>query len=245
MVLELVQRLREHGLAVLVISHNLNDVFAVADRIAVLYLGRMVAQDKASSFDRQSVVEYMTTGGLGMTASRAQHRRRRCHAMTRADSDPAIPGVDTAGRRAGRPDGLARGGRAPRPARDRRPDPGGVPARPVAPRSRAARAGCCPVVLGLIIIVVVFQVISPHHIFLSAGNVVNLFQQSAVFMVLAMAEIFALLLGDIDLSIGYVGAVGAVIAVQLVQPATANWPWWAAIVVACSPAASSVPSRAR
>jgi ABC-type sugar transport system ATPase subunit len=71
MVLELVQRLREHGLAVLVISHNLNDVFAVADRIAVLYLGRMVAQKNASSFDRQSVVEYMTTGGLGITASRA------------------------------------------------------------------------------------------------------------------------------------------------------------------------------
>ena len=50
-------------------------------------------------------------------------------------------------------------------------------------------------------------------------------------MVLAMAEIFALLLGEIDLSIGYVGAVGAAIAVQLVQPATTNWPWWAAIIV--------------
>jgi ABC-type sugar transport system ATPase subunit len=46
----------------MVISHNLNDVFEVADRIAVLYLGRMVAQDQASAFDRQSVVEYMTTG---------------------------------------------------------------------------------------------------------------------------------------------------------------------------------------
>ncbi|TMC08025.1 MAG: sugar ABC transporter ATP-binding protein [Chloroflexi bacterium] len=62
-VLELVKRLRDRGLAVMVISHNLNDVFAVADRIAVLYLGRMVAQDRASAFDRQSVVEYMTTGG--------------------------------------------------------------------------------------------------------------------------------------------------------------------------------------
>jgi len=72
MVLALVQRLREHGLAVLVISHNLNDVFAVADRIAVLYLGRMVAQDKASTFDRQSVVEYMTTGGSGTTALAAR-----------------------------------------------------------------------------------------------------------------------------------------------------------------------------
>jgi ABC-type sugar transport system ATPase subunit len=62
-VLDLVKRLRDRGLAVMVISHNLNDVFEVADRIAVLYLGRMVAQDRASAFDRQSTVEYMTTGG--------------------------------------------------------------------------------------------------------------------------------------------------------------------------------------
>jgi ABC-type sugar transport system ATPase subunit len=67
MVLELVRRLRDRGLAVMVISHNLVDIFQVADRIAVLYLGRMVVQDKASSFDRQSVVEYMTTGGAGRT----------------------------------------------------------------------------------------------------------------------------------------------------------------------------------
>jgi ABC-type sugar transport system ATPase subunit len=47
----------------MVISHNLNDVFEVADRIAVLHLGRMVVQEKASFFDRQSAVDYMTTGG--------------------------------------------------------------------------------------------------------------------------------------------------------------------------------------
>jgi ABC-type sugar transport system ATPase subunit len=70
MVLELIRTLREQGLAVLVVSHNLNDVFAVADRIAVLHLGRMVAQGRASEFDRQSVVEYMTTGGLGISGSR-------------------------------------------------------------------------------------------------------------------------------------------------------------------------------
>ena len=63
MVLDLVKRLRDRGLAVLIISHNLNDVFEVADRIAVLYLGRMAAQDRVSAFDRQSVVELMTTGG--------------------------------------------------------------------------------------------------------------------------------------------------------------------------------------
>ena len=70
MVLDLIQRLRDRGLAVMVISHNLNDIFEVADRIAVLYLGRLVVQAKASTFDRQSVVEYMTTGGLGRTGGR-------------------------------------------------------------------------------------------------------------------------------------------------------------------------------
>jgi ABC-type sugar transport system ATPase subunit len=62
MVLDLILRLKEKGLAVMVISHNLNDVFEVADRIAVLRLGRMVAQDKLSAFDRQTVVDFMTTG---------------------------------------------------------------------------------------------------------------------------------------------------------------------------------------
>ncbi len=63
MVLDLVRRLKDHGLAVMVISHNLNDIFEVADRIAILHLGRMVIQDKISAFDRQSTVDFMTTGG--------------------------------------------------------------------------------------------------------------------------------------------------------------------------------------
>jgi ABC-type sugar transport system ATPase subunit len=66
-VLDLIKRLRDRGLAVMVISHNLTDVFEVADRIAVLYLGRLVVQDKASAFDLQSVVEYMTTGKSSRT----------------------------------------------------------------------------------------------------------------------------------------------------------------------------------
>jgi ABC-type sugar transport system ATPase subunit len=69
MVLDLILRLKDHGLAVMVISHNLNDVFEVADRIAVLRLGRMVAQDKISAFDRQSVVDYMTTGASDRAVS--------------------------------------------------------------------------------------------------------------------------------------------------------------------------------
>jgi ABC-type sugar transport system ATPase subunit len=61
-VLDLIRRLAGNGIAVLLISHNLNDVFAVADRLAVLYLGRMAASGPASQFDTQSAVEWITTG---------------------------------------------------------------------------------------------------------------------------------------------------------------------------------------
>src|SRR2546427_9817300 len=97
-------------------------------------------------------------------------------------------------------------------------------------RIRAGESGVLPVVAAMIAIVAVFQAVSPNHVFLSPGNLVNLFQQSAVFMVLAMGEGFALILGEIDLSIGFVGALGAAITVQLVQPQTTGWPWWAAIL---------------
>ena len=62
MVLNLVRTLSGRGVAVLVISHNLNDVFQVSDQIACLYLGHMAVQRPASDFNRQSLVEYMTTG---------------------------------------------------------------------------------------------------------------------------------------------------------------------------------------
>jgi D-xylose transport system ATP-binding protein len=59
-VLHLVERLKEQGVAVILISHNLADVFAVADDIAVLYLGQMVAQIKTSETTRDDVVGYIT-----------------------------------------------------------------------------------------------------------------------------------------------------------------------------------------
>ncbi|TMC85430.1 MAG: ABC transporter permease [Chloroflexi bacterium] len=101
--------------------------------------------------------------------------------------------------------------------------------RAYAARIRAGESGVLPVIAAMLAIVIVFEVVSPNHLFLSAGNLVNLFQQSAVFMVLAMAEGFALILGEIDLSIGFVGALGAAVTVQLVQPQTTNWPWPAAV----------------
>ncbi|WP_376771472.1 ATP-binding cassette domain-containing protein [Micromonospora polyrhachis] len=71
-VLELVRRLADNGLAVVLISHNMNDVFAVSDRIAALYLGQMVAQVKTTDITHAQVVELITagrTGGLDLTAA--------------------------------------------------------------------------------------------------------------------------------------------------------------------------------
>jgi D-xylose transport system permease protein len=80
-----------------------------------------------------------------------------------------------------------------------------------------------------VVVAIGFQIANSK--FLSAQNLVNLFEQSTVYMLLAMAEIFALLLGEIDLSVGLVMGFGSVVVAELVQPDGWNWPWWAAIIV--------------
>ena len=67
-------------------------------------------------------------------------------------------------------------------------------------RVRSGQSGVLPVVGGLIVIIIIFQI--ERSQFLTAGNLVNLLEQSAAFIVLGMAEIFVLLLGEIDLSLG-------------------------------------------
>ena len=61
-VLNLVRRLADNGLAVILISHNINDVFQVADNIAALYLGNMAAQVKKNDVTHAQVVQLITTG---------------------------------------------------------------------------------------------------------------------------------------------------------------------------------------
>src|SRR6202049_305589 len=70
-------------------------------------------------------------------------------------------------------------------------------------------SGVLPGVLAIVVVAVTFQI--GNHQSLSAENLVNLLEQSTVFMVLAMAELFALLLGEIDLSVGLVMGLGAVV----------------------------------
>jgi D-xylose transport system permease protein len=97
-------------------------------------------------------------------------------------------------------------------------------------RVRSGNSGVLPVVMAIVVVAISFQITNSK--FLSPQNLVNLFEQSTVYMVLAMAEIFVLLLAEVDLSVGLVMVLGSVVVVELVQPNGANWPWWAAIIAA-------------
>ena len=74
-VLELIKNLSDRGIAVIVISHNLTDVFKVADRLAVMHLGTLVSSGDISQYDTTSAVELITTGeSKGAPSSLASSR---------------------------------------------------------------------------------------------------------------------------------------------------------------------------
>jgi D-xylose transport system permease protein len=81
---------------------------------------------------------------------------------------------------------------------------------------RSGQLGSLPIIVGLVIIAIVFQ--SQNSNFLTASNFVNLIVQSAAFATIAMGIVFVLLLGEIDLSVGYVSGVAGVIAAVLLIP---------------------------
>ena len=92
---------------------------------------------------------------------------------------------------------------------------------------RGGETGVLPVIAALIVLVVIFQ--TQDSAFLSAGNLTNLMVQGAVFVLLGMAEIFVLILGEIDLSTGFVAGIGAVITCELAAYPH-NLPWWLCIL---------------
>jgi D-xylose transport system permease protein len=105
-------------------------------------------------------------------------------------------------------------------------------------RVRSGDAGVLPALAALLIVGIVFEITVPNGVYLGQINMVGIFDQSAVFILLAIGEGFVLLLGEIDLSIGYVAAIGGIVAGLLVQPQATNpdmfhnWPWWGAILIA-------------
>jgi ABC-type sugar transport system ATPase subunit len=68
-VIGLIKTLASSGVAVIVISHNLTDVFEVADRVAVMYLGTLVSSGPVSEYDTGSAVELITTGASSRVSS--------------------------------------------------------------------------------------------------------------------------------------------------------------------------------
>ena len=96
-------------------------------------------------------------------------------------------------------------------------------------RLKAGESGMLPVIAALILIAVVFQVETSKY--LSAINIVNILAYASIYVLLGMAETFALLLSEIDLSIAEVGFVGAMVMTELMTYPN-NWPWWLAVIVA-------------
>jgi D-xylose transport system permease protein len=94
-------------------------------------------------------------------------------------------------------------------------------------RIRSGDSGALPILVGLVVIVIFFQV--ERSEFLSSLNIVNLLVQAAVFVLLGAAEIFALLLSEIDLSTGFVAAVVGFVIAELIAPPV-NLPWWLGIL---------------
>jgi D-xylose transport system permease protein len=86
-----------------------------------------------------------------------------------------------------------------------------------------------PIIIGLFVLVAYFQI--RNSVFLSSGNLVNLFIQSTIFILLGMAEIWLLLLGEIDLSIGITSVFGGMIAVILTDEQL-HWSWFLALPLA-------------
>ncbi len=96
-------------------------------------------------------------------------------------------------------------------------------------RIRSGGSGALPIIAGLVALVIFFQI--EQSTFLTAGNIVNLLVQAAAYILFGVAEIFALLLSEIDLSVGYTAAVGAFIIAELIA-SPVNLPWWIAILAA-------------
>ncbi len=112
-------------------------------------------------------------------------------------------------------------------------------------RLRSGDLGAIPIILGLVLITIIFQSLNEN--FLTPRNFVNLIVQMAGITVIAIGVVFVLLLGEIDLSIGYVSAVAAVLLALLLRGPTGisgvgqimerlgfvePWSWWVAMVVA-------------
>jgi D-xylose transport system permease protein len=94
-------------------------------------------------------------------------------------------------------------------------------------RIKSGESGALPIVLGLVVIIIFFQLQKSQ--FGSDQNLVNLFQQASIYILLGAAEVFALVLSEIDLSVGYVLGIGGFVIAELIA-SPVSLPWWVGIL---------------
>src|SRR5262249_14628990 len=99
-------------------------------------------------------------------------------------------------------------------------------------RVRSGDSGVLPVVMGMVVVAVIFEIVTLEHAFLRPSNLVYIFGLSTVYMGLAVAETVVLVPGEIAVSGGAVALFGGVIAFKLVQQPGPGWAWWAAMLAA-------------
>lgn len=97
-------------------------------------------------------------------------------------------------------------------------------------RVRSGELGSLPIIVALVVIAIVFGAL--NDTFLTERNFTNLLLQMAAVATLAIGIVFVLLIGEIDLSIAYVSAVGGVVMTLLIRTDDPGWPWWLAILAA-------------
>jgi D-xylose transport system permease protein len=95
---------------------------------------------------------------------------------------------------------------------------------------RYGELGSLPIIVGLVVIVITFGILDDT--FLTERNFTNLLLQMAAIATIAIGVVFVLLIGEIDLSVAFVSAVGGVVMTLLLRPDDPGWPWWVAVGVA-------------
>jgi D-xylose transport system permease protein len=95
---------------------------------------------------------------------------------------------------------------------------------------RAGELGSLPIIVGLVVIAIVFGLLDDT--FFEERNFTNLLLQMAATATIAIGVVFVLLIGEIDLSVAFVSAVGGVVTALLLRPGDPGWPWWLVIPIA-------------
>jgi D-xylose transport system permease protein len=94
-------------------------------------------------------------------------------------------------------------------------------------RIKNGESGALPIIVGLVVIIIFFQ--AERSQFDSPINLVNLLVQASIYILLGAAELFALILSEIDLSVGFMAAFGGWVTAELIA-SPVNLPWWLGIL---------------